>query len=1122
MRARAWVVIAGVLLLAVVAAACAGALAHRGEMTTPGAEAPTTNLVGVQGVLPVGTATPDGWVAGLCDVRQFSTTITPAPGQVCSSWEMYWSQVQPNLTATPNWNAAKTRVAYLDSEGLGAWPALQIFENKGTGTDLPWVPTGVPTVSYTAGTCDEVAPDYGSPVFWDAYDRAVQSFCGWANTDDRVGGVGLCLGASCEAANVVSEASTCGADKQQEFERIVSGQAYKDWVKHAIITWKTYCPNKALTLATHLGAVYGEEGWKSARYFMEWLKPPTATPGPALAGAKLTPTPIYGVADRFNGLQPGDQMNYYWEKLAPWGRIQSGSRNTDVGGSAYETFYSRNAIAAIPTAERVGMLRDMTLSALGPGRATNLFYQFSSGGQCGWDCYIDSWLADVITGTAGLGPTDSTLAWVRFRGAERPRFGDYQPRSDWPEEYTFLATLRESAEPTIYCWPTLYAAAQAQTASHPVPEVCAAAITPVVAESRNVLRYPANTTIGIDFDDAWDSSVLAMAHLTYLDQGTDTLSVRWMGEGGLGLVETTQTITKTNTGAWLTESWFLGRFGAWLLNSFDGPADLEIDTEEGAEFLYFFSLELPLGISVPPGPTATATATASPTATWTPSPTFTPTATRTSSPTATSTSTVTQTPTITQTPTVTQTPTATLTPTITRTPTATPTGTWVTPTRTATATATRIPSETPTITLTPTQTPTVTYTPSLTPTPTSTSTATETLTPTSTSTATHTPTATATAAAIVGANEGTGASVTLYRAYPDTAYGAAEHEYVLWDGGSETPGSTVRLWWPELAGPSSGYVLTATLTLWSQGATQWTLLHRLQRGWDGQANWLQASDGETWGAPGATSYETDRELDARAALLGGAAWRETSLDVTADVQAWLEGGESNYGWGLYPTINGAISLATEIGGDGHPQPQYRASLEVIFGMPTTPTPTLTPTLTPTVWPTLTPTPTGTRTPTVTPTGTPTNPPTATPTSTPPAGVWLGEVCADPDRDHNLDGAIDARDRYVKLANWQAGFSPAGWYLAFGAMDDTALCSQVDPQLTYRLPTWTYLFRNTPKTIYGRDLVNLVGEAFEMPGGLSSGAVALCNARGQLVDRLAYVWQGSGRCYVRWGTGWGVR
>lgn len=632
---RKTIVILAGLVLALLIVACA-------------AQTPATGRgpldVAPLGVLPAGTPTPAGYRAGLCDVRNFSTTVTPAPGQVCSSWDAYANTVQPNLTATPDWRAVQTRVAYLAGQGLGSAPGLQFFQTNGSGTDVLNLPSGVPTVAYTAGSCTEVAPDYGSPVFQDWYDSQVISFCAWANANANITLIPLQLGASGETINVNPELSTCGANKQAAFEQQVSAAEYQAWVKRAINTWRTYCPAKVFTLATHLGSVYAEYGaggWRGAKTWLTYLAPPTATPGAPAAGAGPVPTPILGVAYRHNGLQYGNPNAYTWgSAVVPWGQVRAGQYQGTLAGAAYETYYSRSAIAAIPTAERVGDLRDMTLAALGPGQADNLFYQFSSGGQCGWDCYIDSWLAGVITRTAGYDATNAPLAWVRFRDAEYPQTGSarYQ-QSDWPGPYAHLITLSASQEPARTCWASV--AARTTPSAYATPAICQTTQANSGPASRYTLSYPAGTTISVDVDDAWvyggRFDRLYTLSLIYIDSGTDALTVRYRNAAG---VTATRTITKTNSGAPATETWT----ATFALNESFAGYDLEIATGTGADNLSWLSIGTDVGT---PAPTATVVASVTPTRT--PRPTGTATSTPTGAATATATFTPTASPTATST-----------------------------------------------------------------------------------------------------------------------------------------------------------------------------------------------------------------------------------------------------------------------------------------------------------------------------------------------------------------------------------------------------------------------------------------------------------------------------------------
>jgi len=580
------------------------------------------------GVLPAGT--PAGYVAGLCSVRDFNGTMTPAPGQVCRGWDVYISTAQPNLTVTPNWSAVQTQVAANATQGVRSVPAHQMYEQQAGATpDSVFLPAGVPTVRYVAGQCTESAPDWGSPALHTWYESYVRSYCAWADTDPNVLLHQLQIGDQGEVQNTEPDAAACGADKQAALEQQVSADQYREWVKFAVLTWKKYCPNKPLTLATHLGAVAGEAGWRSTRNFWTWLAPNTPTPGAPPAGALPVATPVPGVADRYNGLKPGDPNAWNYNDAAPWGNMQSQARNDPWGGVVFEPGNGRAWVAAQPTAERVGLARDMTLSALAAG-ADNLFYQFSYGGQCGWECYLDSWLTRVMTQTLGTDASNSQVAWVRFRDAEYGKAGGLGlERSDWPGPYTHLASVTGSSEPTRNCWSTVKARAT-QTA-FATPQVCQQTQSNGGPETRYTLSYPANTTVRVDVADGWIYSGRVdrtyTFELVYINSGTDTLVVAWRNAAG---AESTRTITKTNTGAPVTETWTAT---AALADGYGGY-DVELRTGAGADNLYWLGLSVsgtiptatptrtptstptyaPTRTPTPGGPTATATPTATPTA----------------------------------------------------------------------------------------------------------------------------------------------------------------------------------------------------------------------------------------------------------------------------------------------------------------------------------------------------------------------------------------------------------------------------------------------------------------------------------------------------------------------------
>lgn len=374
---------------------------------------------------------------------------------------------------------------------------------------------------------------------------------------------------------------------------------------------------------------------------------------------------------------------------------------------------------------------------------------------------------------------------------------------------------------------------------------------------------------------------------------------------------------------------------------------------------------------------------------------------------------------------------------------------------------------------------------------------------------------------------------TLYIREPNTAYATAEHEIVSFDtyAGTDQILSTLLLRFPGLTLAPNTTILTATLTLWAQssgGLGNQATIAPLRKEWDYEATWNFAGPGGAWSVPGALGTDDVFTSAAQAFLLASdTAWHTYTVDVTADLWNWLYAGlaqQPNYGWRITvgpETAFYTLPISYEFAGDAAWATQYRPRLNVYLAASTAPTATPTATATATLQPTATATATGTRTPTVTPTATATGQPTPTATPTVASNlVWLAEVCPNPARDHNLDGVVNAEDRYVRLLNtYNQGLAPDGWRLAFAEQTTAGdICAVIDPALTYKLPRYSYLYPRTPKTIYSSDLRNLFWTAFDLP---EAGAIALCNPAGQTVDRLNYGNVGSGACYIRQGSDWTV-
>lgn len=651
-----------------------------------------------RGIYPAGTATPEGYRPGLVSLRSVygDTTTTPFPGQIGAHLDIYWDEAQPNLAVTPNWSAAKTRVAYMDSLGLDAWLSIGYFEPVyGDPPDRVEAPVGVPTVVYDAGVCgEEYAPDYGSTTFRDARATVVASFLDTFGADPRVAGFALQLGAY-ETQNTLTQyVGGVNCNTQRELENPLNGNVtcteFTDWVKSELLWWRAGT-DKPLTLATNLPSCYGTS-WSaqaSARYWMEYANP---TPGPGI-------TPLY-IGYRYAGAN----ADYYRSEMynssggypAPWGVYQAGRTWSDVSGSSFEPGSPYGFPSSAPTAEAAGYLQRMlwVTTADNGGKADNLFLQ-----RQWWDV-MDADVLRVITQTLGMDAATSPVAWVVFQQREYPYSGTTSYGSSGATgPLTFLASVSDDGAETSYCIPSVRATAvsAAQTAapiSTSTPAACQAVIetTPAAPETRNTIYYPAGTTILVDIADVWQYAGVT---------GSYSLTVRYMGAGSLTYLTAGGAVTKTlaSASSWGTD----GVSAAALLTNGIASNDLKLTAGAGGIYLNRLVV-LWAGTSEPPTrtPTPTPTFTLTPTAT----PTDTPTATITPSPTGPAGRlTRTPTPTITRTPTPTDTPTATPTDTPTASPTSPVTLTW-TPTPTKTLTPT--PTVTRTPTLTPTRTPTAT------------------------------------------------------------------------------------------------------------------------------------------------------------------------------------------------------------------------------------------------------------------------------------------------------------------------------------------------------------------------------------------------------------------------------
>ncbi len=281
---------------------------------------------------------------------------------------------------------------------------------------------------------------------------------------------------------------------------------------------------------------------------------------------------------------------------------------------------------------------------------------------------------------------------------------------------------------------------------------------------------------------------------------------------------------------------------------------------------------------------------------------------------------------------------------------------YVVPTPTPTATPT--PSPSPTITPTPVGFQTPSPTPSVTPSPTPS--------PSVTPTAAPSPTAPlevllSVADSYVNQNSGNtnyGTNTTmLVRSTTAGTPNANNRSFVQFDVSSIPAGATIQ---------------TATVRLYLQTAPTASRNYDMNRA---TASWVESgAGGITWNNQPAVAASATSTI---ATGTASGVWLE--WDATSDVQGFISGTYSNYGWRVMDQVeNSATDRQSTFRTREYAGTAYDPQLVVIYVVPT-PTPTATPTPTVTPPPTVTPTPTpyGYKTPSPTPSITPS--PSVTPT-----------------------------------------------------------------------------------------------------------------------------------------------
>ena len=592
-------------------------------------DALASNNMVVRGfIYPAGTPSPAGYQPGLVVFQDLDIPVnTPAPGQIGSHWQVYWSQVQPSLTGAPNWNAPATRVAAVATAGMQTWLSLTFYEDSfqpfAVATDAIYAPYQVPTVLYyeSPSECKELAPDYGDANFRQGYYDAVTSMLAEFGDDPNVGGFILELGSTGETQNVVGgdySGSSC-PNGQYEFELKVPCSEFTEWVEQAMQVWRAGT-NKPLYVSVHEKICNSFNEWKSAATVMamSYRSTPTpgATPNPIWSP---TPTPLY-VGYRSKALQ-ADIWDAYQGN--DWGKLQAALKFADGGGGA--AFTPGYGATSYDSTLRTGFADAMVYGALSHG-ASHLIFQSS------WLPYVSAGALYAITTTIGTTAIDSPSAWVVLRAPEFKQIPVGEPVNTYqgvPGPFEHLAAI-VNATATPACVSAVATSAAGSDGAEP-PYVCKLVIAGTPApEARNVLYYPASKTIGVDIDDDWAASFgtsldAPTVKVNRLNTGTASWSLVYKTLTGV----VTSTITNTNSATWVTQQFDLAN--VVLDGSFTADADMQLVTGAGGG-QYFHSVMLESNQEREPANTPTPTPTPTETLTPTPTSTLTPTPTPTSTP----------------------------------------------------------------------------------------------------------------------------------------------------------------------------------------------------------------------------------------------------------------------------------------------------------------------------------------------------------------------------------------------------------------------------------------------------------------------------------------------------------
>lgn len=563
-------------------------------------------------VFPTGTPTPYGGPGLISwDLRGQPTIY---PGQNAIFWQFYPNEVQANATATPDWRAVQTRVAYNASLGVKTLLGSAMFDAATWPTpDVVRLPQYVPTVAYNSGApCGtNYAPDYGNATFqaWSA--SFLQSLFATFDGNPNVIGYSLDPGIDQESMNVKA-GSDCPL-KQQMFEQVVSCDAYRNWHQQMFEVAAAYTTKPVFFPV--LPPCYGSSGWYNNKYYAELSVP--STPLPGTPAPTPFPTPRY-VGIRQNNWNVRNAPDcWMYENMAEWGICQVIKRMNYLGGGMPHTDIAIDNL--IPTPERVSFMDTIAWRVL----ASQASYWVIKPEH--WP-YLRADTLNVVTLTLGTDYWNSPAAALRFASALHGRGGGLGwTYSDYPEPPGHLlriAQLSPTPVPTRYGQLQYVATPIAGYPYPPVPDV--AAPTPgagVAPEYANYMAWASGATVPLDVDDRWLATFTGTAVVRWLDSGTGSWQLAWRSGGST----VTQTINKSNSGQWTASTISLS--SARFDNGLSTGGDLEIRLTSGSTAFYSIVLQGTGTSGATPTPTPTATRTPTPTFTITPTPTRTPTAT---------------------------------------------------------------------------------------------------------------------------------------------------------------------------------------------------------------------------------------------------------------------------------------------------------------------------------------------------------------------------------------------------------------------------------------------------------------------------------------------------------------